>query len=246
MLDNNIKYYLIAGSALGAVRHGGFIPWDDDIDIGMFREDYERFLTICNNFDNSYDIVNFKNAKNCDFCLTRIYYPNTYIEDEAIKTTKLDKRLYFDIFPLDNVPDDSNELARYELKIKKKKNLISRIDFRNYNNPFYIRTIKKCISLLLMPFRTFILKNTEKLMCKYQHTTTFRVCSLCSQYSFKKQVMDKNIYGKPTLHKFENCEFYIPEQIKEYLTTLYGSDYIVIPPENKRRKGHNIYLLTED
>ena len=241
--NKNIKYYLIAGSALGAVRHDGFIPWDDDIDIGMFRDDYEKFLDVCKDFGSEYDIVNFNNSQNCDFCLTRIYFKNTLIDDKSISETKLDKRLYFDIFPLDNVSEDINERNNYEKKIKKIKNLISRIDVRNYNNSKSELLVKKATSLILSPFRNKILKNFDKTIRLYQKTQTQYICSLCSQYSFKKQVMPKSYYGKPTLHVFEDTEFYIPQQIDKYLTTLYGDDYMQVPPEDKRRKGHDIYSI---
>lgn len=243
--DQKISYYLIAGSALGAVRHGGFIPWDDDIDIGMFRADYERFLSVCGSFDQEYDIVNFHNAKNCDFCLTRIYFPDTYIEDESVKGTKLDTRLYFDIFPLDNVPDDDAERAAYEKEIVQKKRLISRIDVRNYHNSAKALLAKKAISLCLRPFRSSVLKKTDALMKKYEACETQLVCSLSSQYSFAKQVMPKAVYGTPTLHVFADAEFFVPEQLDAYLSTLYGKDYMQVPPESKRRKGHAIYSLKE-
>lgn len=132
LAEEKIPYYLIAGSALGAVRHKGFIPWDDDIDIGLFRRDYERFLQVANRFDPTYEIINSRNANNCDFSLTRIYFPDTMIDIPSIKNTVLDKRLYMDIFPLDNVPDDEIELQSYEEKIKARKKLIARIDVRDY------------------------------------------------------------------------------------------------------------------
>ena len=118
--ENEIKYYLLGGSALGAIRHNGFIPWDDDIDIGLLREDYEKFLSISGAFNSRYEIVNFKNAHNCDFGLTRIYIANTYVKNPIIANTRLDKRLYFDIFPLDNVPNDKSQLIAFEKKVSKK------------------------------------------------------------------------------------------------------------------------------
>ena len=243
--ENGIRYYLIAGSALGAVRHGGFIPWDDDIDIGMFREDYERFISIAGEFCSEYEVVNYRNKKNCDFALTRIYFPNTYIEDSAIEKTKLDKRLYFDIFPLDNVPEDIDEQKQFEKKILKKKKTIEKIDTRNYNNKWYILLVKKIYSLLLKPFRRHILSSFDKLARKYENEKTDTVCSLCSQYSFKKQAMKKELYGTPVLHKFEDAMFFVPEKTVAYLIQLYGGDYMEIPPVEKRRKGYNIYILEE-
>ncbi len=246
LIEKDIPYYLIAGSALGAVRHNGFIPWDDDIDIGMFREDYERFIQISKEFSSEYDVVNFKNANNCDYALTRIYIKNTYIDNSTILKTKLDKRLYFDIFPLDNVPNDDVELAKYEKRIRKMKLRLQKVDVRIYENSKIKLLVKNIISFTLKPFRKRILKTFDRLMKKYRYNDTFRICSLCSQYSFKKQVMLKTIYGTPTLYKFEDTELYAPENIHEYLSTLYGDDYMTVPPVEKRRKGYDIYILNED
>ena len=241
MQENQIRYYLLAGSALGAARHQGFIPWDDDIDIGLFREDYEKFLQVSASFDKAYEVVNYQNSKNCDYGLTRIYLPDTYIENPVIEKTKLDKRLYFDVFPLDNVPDDAEELIQYEKAIIEKKNLIKKIDVRDYKNPKVILLIKKVVSTILSPLRNPIIASFDKLCQKYVKTDTKRICSLSSQYSFKKQVMPKEIYGTPTLHVFETEQFYVPEKLNEYLTILYGPDYNEVPPIEKRRKSLNIY-----
>ena len=244
--NNQLPYYMIGGSALGSVRHQGFIPWDDDIDIGMFREDYEKFLKISNNFDSRYEIVNLRVVTNCDFCLTRIYLPNTKIDNPTIEKTCLDKRLYLDIFPLDNVPENEMERKKYEKRIKNCKRIISLTDVRDNGNPLPAMLIKNILSFCLNPFRNLILKHTEKLMLKYREKETKLVCSLCSQYSFARQVMDKSVYGKPVLSKFEDAYFYIPEKFGQYFTTLYGADYMDIPPESKRRKGYDIYLIEEN
>lgn len=245
MQENHIKYYLIAGSALGAARHGGFIPWDDDIDIGLFREDYEKFIQIASSFDNNYEVVNYKNSPKCDYVLTRIYFPNTYIENPVIENTKLDKRLYFDIFPLDNVPDDNKELVKYEKEIVNKKKLIQRIDVRDNNNSKPVLWAKTAMSIGLTLFRNSIICSFDKLCQKYDNIETKRVCSLSSQYSFKKQVMPKEIYGTPTLHMFQSEYFFVPEKLDEYLTILYGPNYGEVPPVEKRRKANNIYSTKE-
>ena len=244
--ENDLKYYLLGGSALGAVRHNGFIPWDDDIDIGLFREDYDKFLAICDTFDSNYEIVNFKNAKNCNFGLTRIYIPNTYVDNPTIAKTKLDKRLYFDIFPLDNVPNDKDELRAFEKRILKKKHLLALIDVHDYGNSKVVMIAKKVVSMGLCPFRNVILRSFDKLLKKYRYEETVCICSLCSQYSFKKQVMLKEVYGQPVLHRFEDVELYIPENVTQYLTTLFGEDYMIVPPVEKRRPGLTIYMTNED
>ena len=96
--------------------------------------------------------------------------------------------------------------------------------------------VKKAISFVLGLFRQNILSSTDKLLQKYRNIDTSLICSLHSQYSFAKQVMPKDVYGTPTLHKFEDAEFYVPEKLHQYLITLYGQNYMELPPEHKRRK----------
>lgn len=244
--EKEIPYYMLGGSTLGAVRHGGFIPWDDDIDIGMLRKDYEKFLSCAHEFSANYDIANYRFTKNCDHCLTRIYVKNTCMDAKSIRNTKLDKRLYFDIFPIDVVPKDKEERDKFEKKILSKKRLIGYIDARIYNSSFLSKVAKNIISFILRPFRKTILKKTEKIMRKYEKQETGLVCSLCSQYRFSKQVMPIETYGKPKLMKFEDDEYFVPEKTDQYLTTLFGEDYMVVPPVEKRRKGYPIYIIEEN
>lgn len=197
-------------------------------------------------FDGEYEIVNYHNHKHCDTCLTRIYFPNTMIDNKSIADTKLDKRLYFDIFPLDNAPDDENERNELERKILKKKRQIYYADVRNTNNSAWVLFCKRLYSLMFAFRREKLLACCDRLMQSYANKKTGYICSMCSQYSFKKQAMPRTYYGTPTLHRFEDAEFYVPERTADYLTHLYGADYMKIPPESKRRKGCTIYQTDED
>lgn len=244
--EKKIPYYLLAGSVLGAVRHGGFIPWDDDIDVGLFRPDYERFLSVCQDFDRRYEVAHYRRTAPCDFCLTRIYFPDTRIDDPSLRRTRLDNRLYLDIFPLDNMPDDPAERERFARRIRRKKARLAAMDARDYRNPAYILLLKQLRAACLSPFRGKLLADCDRTMQAYRDRDTDCVCSLCSQYSASKQTMPRAFYGTPTLHPFADTAFYLPEQADAYLRHLYGPDYLAVPPENKRRKGYPIFLLHED
>ena len=105
---NNIRYYLIGGSALGAVRHKGFIPWDDDVDIGMFRRDYDQFLDIADKFlDNKYFLQTNRTDPDYHGPYAKLRANNTtYIEKVSRSLgAKIHQGIFIDIFPLDNVPD---------------------------------------------------------------------------------------------------------------------------------------------
>ena len=106
-MKNNIKYFLHFGTLIGAVRHNGFIPWDDDIDIGMLRPDYEKFLKIVkNNLSKDYIVQNQKTDKGFAFCFTKIMLQDTvWIEQNSIRTNKKYNGIYIDVFPFDKVPE---------------------------------------------------------------------------------------------------------------------------------------------
>ena len=151
---HSLKYYLIGGSLLGAVRHKGFIPWDDDMDVGMERKEYERFLEFAKKEPLSCELKNYRCDNHCDYVITRLYIDKTRIDNPIITHTLLDKRLYFDIFPLDYIPDSPDDVAMHSKSVMKKKKLLSYVDLRNYNNNLLILCVKKmlsCVQQSVMP-----------------------------------------------------------------------------------------------
>ena len=120
--ENNILYYIIAGTALGAVRHGGFIPWDLDIDVAMPRSDYERFQKICNEkMSDRFICRNYKNTKGYLRPHALVCIKDTYLstKSEKYNTNEQNLGIYLDVFPLDNAPDDVALREKQAEQIKK-------------------------------------------------------------------------------------------------------------------------------
>ena len=107
--ENGIQYFLDGGTMLGAVRHHGFIPWDDDVDIAMRREDYEKFLNVCKTKLNQelYFLQNEQTEKNYIHAFTKIRLNGTHIIEEFSKNVDIHNGIFIDVFPYDNVPDGS-------------------------------------------------------------------------------------------------------------------------------------------
>ena len=245
-IENNIKYYIIAGSALGAVRHGGFIPWDDDIDIALMREDYERFKVIFYScFDKEkYFLQDYDSDVDFRPPLMRLCIKGTHLDIECERHWKYCKNAYIDIFPLDNVPNEESLRIEQEKNLLRCKKIINRKLYRIHDtNNFLARFVKRTIGVLLkvIPLST-LQKRYVSEMTKYNNIATECVCSMASQYKYAKQTMHRNIYGTPTLVKFEDAEFFAPENICQYLQQLYGKNYMQIPPVEKRRTPETVYI----
>ena len=244
-IDNNINYYLISGSCLGAVRHGGFIPWDDDIDIAMMRSDYERFISGFNTwFDTKkYFLQNEWTDKDFTLPLSRICIQGTFLDEPWAAHLKCNKAMFMDIFPLDNVPDSITSRTYHEKAVKFFKTLFARKVYTTTNNNV-LDCIKWSISKLLtiIPLSVLI-KQRYKLHTKYNRESTSCISSLASKYGYKKHIMDRSIYGSPILLKFESEYFYFPEKYNEHLLNLFGPNYMQVPPVEKREKATKAFLI---
>ncbi len=243
---HNIRYYLIAGCAIGSVRHGGFIPWDEDMDFAMLREDYERFIHVCAaSLDKTkYHLQNYRVDPHCTVALTRFCINNTLVRTDSTAHTKECKNIYFDIFPLDNVPDDEQARGRQKRDIQRiNKLILHKIGYRLNDRAKWKQAVHDMIALLLgvIPFH-WVIRRKEKILTRHNQENTRCVCSMASKYSYDKQTMLREIYGTPTPVKFENVQFDAPEKLHEYLTKLYGN-YMQLPPVEKRNMHHQGYYI---
>lgn len=113
--NNNLNYYAIGGTALGAIRHGGFIPWDDDIDVGMPRTDYEKFIKIANKYSKKYAIEYPGINKDFLYPYAKIYDTQTTLIEN--KRYKIKRGIYIDVFPLDGIGNTKKESLKNFKKI---------------------------------------------------------------------------------------------------------------------------------
>lgn len=241
---NKISYYMIGGTALGAVRHQGFIPWDLDIDIAMKRADYDQFKSVCKTELNERFIYrDYTNTHNYDHPHALVCIKNTVLVNKFDKFNPDFENLgiYLDVFPLDNAPEDevlqrkqTEDLTRIK-KIKQYK-----VAMCYFDNPIK-NFVKKFVSKMI--FWTSIDKlnvDMDKCMRRYNQEDTGYLCSMASHYSYKKQFMAQDIYGTPQLMVFEDRRYYCPEKVDDYLKKIYG-DYMKLPPESEREANLSVF-----
>lgn len=236
-VENNIAYYMLGGTMLGAIRHQGFIPWDDDMDFGIPREDYDRFLDLSKSrFPEYYEIRYYGNTENSPMHYAKLIdNRTTLIENQYHNYVE---GLYIDVFPLDGA--DNNTLLDI---IRNKRILIKQALIMNH----CMTTKKKGFRRVL--FNRFakacnlnhLHVSLERLLKKKTSVDTEFLANYLGAWA-EKEMISRTIMGTPTLYDFNGVQFYGAEDYNGYLTNLYG-DYMKLPPEEKRVFKHNFYYL---
>ena len=235
--EKGIKYYMLGGTMLGAIRHKGFIPWDDDMDFGIMREDYEKLKEYRNELPQGYSLNFYEFDKNFQYGFCKLYDENsTYIE--GLYDVRAVGGIYIDIFPIDNIGDDWKKAEETGKKIAFKKKVVAAIYAKGARSSSIKTLGVKILGLLPKSPKWFAwVYDSVK---KYRRKDTKIVTNVFGAYTIK-EILPKEFFGEPVLYPFENTEFYGVEKAHEYLSRLYG-DYMTPPPEDKRG-GHNIVYV---
>ena len=240
--NNNIKYYIVGGTLLGTIRHKGFIPWDDDIDIAMSRQDYNKFLKINYNSEIFF-IQNFGSDPNYTRYITKVRLNGTSFIEEEVKDLPMHHGIFIDIFPLDKIHPYNEKKIEKRIRMAKKFMTLQQIkagkvESDNARAARRNRVLKVILKIIPMSSRLinccintiYGLDNLKK--------TNF-VTSFSSHYGWKKQTFPTNVYGEGIYLDFEGHKFMAPVKWEVILKSIYG-DYMKLPPKTKRKSGHNV------
>lgn len=228
--EHGLHYYIYDGTMLGAVRHGGFIPWDDDLDIAMPREDYEQFIAHANEWlPDPYEFVCFELDET---------YPLPFGKVQDGSTTLIERPhlpylggLYIDVFPIDGAPSNALlrrlHLVRYDI-LKKLVYMAYRDPYRHGHGPssWLPLLCRKVIG------QQRLQRKTRRLLCKYAFSNCKKVCVFDDGF---RGVIDKDVVGQPTPVVFEGREVMGVEHAHQYLSHMYG-DYMTPPPHDGQRQ----------
>lgn len=231
----DIEYYLLGGSSIGAIRHHGFIPWDDDLDIVLSPENYEKFIKVCRAHLDTNKYYFQEGLVDWPLNFSKIRLKGTRLKEYEGYADNLDKMgIYLDVFKLENAP--SNKIAQFVQYVLAKYLLCHQLATRTFNSADWK---KKLMMFLSFPLKNKSIRNiVERSIEKYGSDTEY-YGSFYFRTRFRTAFTKKIVFGKPCYVPFEDISLPVQADYHSYLTQMFG-DYMTPPPKDSQVGLHLI------
>ena len=239
--ENNINYFLTAGTLIGALRHKGFIPWDDDIDIVMLRDDYNKFISIFNKVSEEKNIKVFSpNDKNYPYTYAKVSDTRTMLIENKYLSKIFELGINIDVFPLDYLTDDFNSSLKFLKKIYKYNSILElkqisldkKRSFYKQLSIIVIQFVLKIFSYkwLINKINVLAQKNINNEGSKY-------IGQIVIKAKGEKEILERSWFAKAVDVTFEKNLFKAPIGYDAYMKRLFGN-YMQLPPKEKQITHH--------
>lgn len=236
--EHNLRYYALGGTMLGAVRHKGFIPWDDDIDVGLPRADYNKLIELSDRIQSPYVLETpHSEAKEFVYAYSKLYNTDTTLIEKGKSNIK--RGIYLDVFPLDGLGNNEIDATK---QFKRTAHLVKKLAVRVSPIRKGRGFAKNCAVALSRCVPQFII-NDKKLAQKLNRVAAEKdyddnvfVGNLVCNYKLNN-ILRRDYFGTPTSYVFEDAEIYGAEDYEGYLSQVFGN-WRKLPPEDQQVSLH--------
>ena len=232
---HDIKFYAYSGTAIGAVRHNGFIPWDDDIDLVFFRDEYERFKEVAKReLPDRYDLLTPEGIDDYFLLFSKVILKGTAFDEWWADQVSFTQGIFVDIFILDNLPDSKIKKIYYKNvgRLIRKLVPLATIKFTDYGLP--TRVIASCVRAVLKLLRVSpvnLKKRAHKMITRYNDQETKELYDVTGRYF--TYVYQRDMFEPAINFKFEDTEIPMPKEYDPYLHVEYENP-MELPPVGDR------------